>query len=110
MLAIDRGDSPIPQYRDRVEAPIGCDLGEADQDGKALNLEGETRQLFGARGEKCRAQQQILGGITAKRKLRRYQQLSPAAPGLSQRLDDAHGIAGEITDHLIELSDRDPHA
>jgi hypothetical protein len=34
---------------------------------------------------------------------------NPRAPRRGSSLEDARGIAAEIADHLVELSDRDAH-
>ena len=108
-LAIARSYVAIAQHRDRVVASVRRKLRKADQDSDAPNERGEARQFVGARGKKCRTQQQILRRVATQRELRGDQQLRPAAPRLGGSLEDARRIAGEIADHLVELSDRDAH-
>src|SRR5207253_9005714 len=95
-LAIARNYLAVAQGRDRVVASVRRELWKADQDSDAFDARGEPRQFVGARGKKCRTQQQILGRVAAERKLRGDQQLRSAAPRLGDSLEDARGIAGDI--------------
>ena len=109
-LAIARNYLAVAQHRHRVVASVRRKLWKADEDSDAFDARGEPRQFVGARGKKCRTQQQILGRVATERELRGDQQLRSTAPRLGGSLEDARGVAGEIADHLVELSDRDAHA
>ncbi len=108
-LAIARNYLAVAQHRDRVVAAVRRKLWKADQDRDAFDARGKPRQFVGARGKKCRTQQQIFRRVATERELRGDQQLRSAAPRLGGSLEDPRGIAREIADHLVELSDRDAH-
>ena len=84
---------------------------QANNDGQ-IERPGRFGQLHQSRirlAIEIRAQQQVFRRITAQAQLRCQQQIGAISDGLARNIDDPPGIAREVTEHHVHLSDCDPH-
>ncbi len=108
-FSVDLRDTAVADHRHRIVPPAFARFGEADQRRDATDLARQRGELRGAGVEKRRAQQKVLGGITAQRQLGRDHQVGAAALARGDCILQPRGVAGEIAQHLVQLRDRDPH-
>jgi hypothetical protein len=121
-LAVGAEHAPAGEHRSRVVARVHDDgarpkialltelMWMTDDDMQpfaVLQVGRDAGQGLRAALHERRAQQQILGRVAAQRQLGRDDELRALRVRAPRRIDDAHGVAREIADRRVDLSERD---